>query len=107
VRERKAIEAGAPGADPSRIKGKFKLPDYRGWLLHQADGFSELSPEAILYLFAAEVATIQPAELPLSFQRIGDLLFPGIEDPNNRKKRAADAFNRVESEFGRGTLKRK
>jgi hypothetical protein len=52
--------------------------------------------------------------LPLSFQRIGDLLFPEVEDPDNRKKRAADAYNRVESEFrvefggevGRGTLKR-
>jgi hypothetical protein len=52
--------------------------------------------------------------LPLPYQRIGDLLFPEVKDPANRKKRAADAYNRVESEFGwefggesrRGTLKR-
>jgi hypothetical protein len=52
--------------------------------------------------------------LPLSFQRIGDLLFPEVEDPDNRKKRADDAKKRVESELGwefggesgRGTLKR-
>ena len=50
---------------------------------------------------------IQSDDLPLSFQRIGDLLFPEVDDSDNRKKRTADAFNRVESEFRRGSLKRR
>jgi hypothetical protein len=92
---------------PTSLMGRFQLLDYQAWLLHQQAGFSELSPESIRFLFPAGVATIQTAELPLSFQKVGDLLFPGVDDPNNRKKRAADAFNRVESEFGRGPLKKK
>ena len=103
VRERKAIEAGKA----TRITGKFKLTDYQAWLLHQKDGFSELSPGEIAELFPAEPAMIQSDDLPLSFQRIGDLLFPEVDDSDNRKKRTADAFNRVESEFRRGSLKRR
>ncbi len=87
--------------------GRFELLDYQAWLLRQKDGFSELSPEAILWLFPPQVATIESDALPLSYLRIGDLLFSGVDDSDNRKKRAADAFNRVESEFGRGTRKRK
>jgi hypothetical protein len=105
IRERLAIEAGVPNADPTSITGKFRLTDYQAWLLHQADGFLELSPEAVLYLFPG-AGGIDTSGLPLSFQRVGDLIFPDVEDPDNRKRRAAAAFNRVESEFHRGTLKR-
>lgn len=107
VRERKAVEAGKPTAEAWRLKGKFKLVDYQTWLLRQkGGGFAELSRKEICELFTAEVATIQPEALPLSYQRIGDLLFAEVDDPDNRKKRAADAHNRVESEFRRGSLKR-
>ncbi|MBZ5689078.1 MAG: hypothetical protein LAP86_29065 [Acidobacteriia bacterium] len=106
VRERKALEACKPTAEAWRIKGKFRLVDYQAWLLRQKGGFAEISATEMLELFPAEVATVQPEVLPLSYQRIGDLLFAELDDPDNRKKRAADAHNRVESEFRRGSLKR-
>lgn len=106
VRERKAVEAGRVARDPQRMQGQYKLRDYQTWLLHQSDGFLNLSPEAIGDLFPPAVSTIRHETLPLSYLKIGDLLFPEIDDPGNRKKRAADACNRVESEFGRGSLKR-
>jgi hypothetical protein len=89
------------------MQGNFKLTDYQTWLLHQKDGFSDLPVEAIRMLFPADVSTVELDALPLSFQKIGDLLFSKIDDPGNRKKRAADAHNRVESELGRGSLKRR
>jgi hypothetical protein len=106
VRERKAVEAGRVANDPERMQGQFKLRDYQTWLLREKDEFLDLSPEAIRELFSPEVSTIRSEALPLPYQKIGDLLFPEVDDPDNRKKRAADARNRVESEFGRGSLKR-
>jgi len=105
ARERKALEEGKIATN-TRIEGKSKLVDYQAWLLREKNGFSDLSPEAIRDLFPPEVS-IKSQILPLSFQKIGDLLFPKTNDPDNRKKRAADARNRVESEFGRGSLKRR
>jgi hypothetical protein len=86
--------------------GQFKLRDYQRWLLRQRDGFLDFSPEESRELFPPEVSTFPREALCLSYQKIGDLLFPEIDDPGTRKKRAADACNRVESEFGRGSLKR-
>src|SRR5215470_8914039 len=100
VRERKALEEGEV-AHNNDLEGKFKLTDYQTWLLREKDGFSDLSAGAIGDLFPLDVSTVKSVALPLSFQKIGDLLFPKIEDRDNRKKRAADAHNRVESEFGR------
>jgi len=111
VRERKAIESGKHPDAAWRMKGRFKRREYQAWLLRQPHGFLDLSIEEIFEFFEF----LQPRGLsdksaslglPLSYQRIGDLLFPEVDDPDNRKKRAADAYNRVESEFGRGTLKR-
>jgi hypothetical protein len=106
VRERKAVEAGRFAAEAWQINGKFKLVDYQTWLLRQEVGFSDLSAAEIRELFP-EVLTVQSEDLPLSYQKIGDLLFSRVPDPDNRKKRAADAHNRVESEFRRGSLKRR
>ena len=88
------------------MRGRFKLKDYQTWLLRQREGFLGFSPETIRELFPPEVSTIRREDLPLPYQKIGDLLCPEVDDPDNRKKRAADACNRVESEFGRGSLKR-
>jgi hypothetical protein len=111
VRERKAIGAGKHPESPWRVKGRFKLRDHQAWLLRQPYGFLDLSRGEILEMFEflqTRMLTAKSASLalPLSYQRIGDLLFPEVPDPSDRKKRAADSHNRVESEFGRGTHKR-
>jgi hypothetical protein len=62
-------------------KGKWDLAEYRSWLLHERDG--------------------------VSFQKIGNALFPKDADPENRKMKAYRAYDRVESEFGRGHLKKR
>jgi hypothetical protein len=78
VWEREAIEAGkSPAWDK---KGKYSLTEYRAWLLHERDH--------------------------RSFQQIGELLFANCGGPENLKRRAYLAYNRVESEFRRGALKR-
>jgi hypothetical protein len=106
IRERKAVESRKPTAQAWRLSGNFRVVDYQAWLLRQRGGFCELSTGEIRELFPAGVATIKAEALPLSYQRIGDLLFAEVDDPDNRKKRAADGHNRVESEFRRGSLKR-
>jgi hypothetical protein len=106
IRERRSIESGNPNASLWRRRGKYKMVDYKAWLLRQPDGFAELSAGQIVDLLP-ETVHLQIGVLPLSFQKIGDLLFHDVDDPDNRKKRAADAFNRVESEFKRGSLKKK
>jgi hypothetical protein len=119
VRQRKAIESGKHPEADWRKNGRFKRRDYQTWLLRQPHGFLDLSREEIFEFFPflqTRVLSDNSASLglPLPYQRIGDLLFPEVKDPANRKKRAADAYNRVESEFGwefggesrRGTLKR-
>jgi len=78
IREREAIEAGR-SPDWSK-SGRWELKDYKAWLLHERDG--------------------------LSFQTIGDMLFPKYAGDENRKMRAYRAYNRVEGEFRRGNLKR-
>ena len=111
VRQRMAVAAGKHPDAAWRITGRCKLRDYQAWLLRQPHGFLDLSIEEIFefFPFLQRVLSGKSASrtLPLSFQRIGDLLFPEVDDLDNRKKRAADAYNRVESEFGRGTLKKK
>ena len=111
VRRWKAVLAGKHADAGWRIKGKCSLRDYQVWLLREPYGFLDLSIEEIFEFFPflkkQLSGTSASVALPLSFQRIGDLLFPEVDDPDNRKKRAADAHDRVESEFGRGTLKRK
>jgi hypothetical protein len=61
--------------------GEFSKIDYLAWLKHERDG--------------------------LSHQKVGDLLFRSDHTPEGRKMKAYRAWNRVESEFGRGSLKRK
>ncbi|PYV77216.1 MAG: hypothetical protein DMG97_02220 [Acidobacteria bacterium] len=78
VWEREAIEAGK-SADWDK-KGAYSLTDYRAWLLHERDH--------------------------RSFQQVGELLFANCADPDNRKRRAYLAYDRVESEFRRGHHKR-
>ena len=112
VRQRKVIQSGKHTDADWRIKGRYKISDYQAWLLRQPHGFLDLSIEEIREFFeflptrelSDESASLA---LPLSFQRIGDLLFPEVYDPGASKKRAADAHNRVESEFGRGIHRRK
>jgi hypothetical protein len=111
VRQRKALAAGKHPEAPWRINGKYELRDYQAWLMRQPYGLLDLSTEEIFEFFPflqtrQLSASSSSLALPLSYQLIGDLLFPEVDDPDNRKKRAADAYNRVESEFGRGTLKR-
>ena len=115
VRQRKAIESGKHPEAAWRINGRFKRRDYQAWLLRQSHAFLDLSREEIFEFFPflqTRMLSENSASLalPLPYQRIGDLLFPEVKGPPVRKKRAADADNRVESElgveFGRGTLKR-
>jgi hypothetical protein len=111
VRERKAIGSGKHADAAWRIEGRCKLRDYQAWLLRQQHGFLDLSIEEIFELFdfiqTRELSVDSSSlALPLPYQRIGDLIFPEVDDPDNRKKRADDACKRVESEFGRGPLKR-
>lgn len=111
VRERTAIGAGEHPESAWRVKGRFKLRDYQAWLLRQPYGFLDLSIGEIFEMFEflqTRMLTAKSAllALPLPYQRIGDLLFPEVSDDGDRKKRAADAHDRVESEFGRGTHKR-
>lgn len=61
--------------------GEFSRVDYLAWLYHVRD--------------------------KLSFQKTGDQLFSGDQTPEGRKVKAHRAWNRVEWEFGRGSLKRK
>ena len=111
VRQRIALAAGKHPDAAWRITGRYELRDYQAWLLRQTDGFMDLSigETSEFFPFLQKLLSGKSASLvlPLSFQRIGDLLFPEVDDLDNRKKRAADAYNRVESEFGRGTLKKK
>lgn len=102
IRERRAIEAGRVTACPWNISGEFELRDYQTWLLRQQEGPTGLTADEISDLFPSPVAAIQPNALPLSYQKIGDMLFAEVGDPDNRKKRAADAYKRVEWEFHRG-----
>ena len=111
VRQRKALAAGKHPEAAWRVNGRCELSDYQAWLLRQPHGLLDLSREEIFELFEflqtrELTAKSSSLALPLSYQRIGNLLFPGVDDPDNRKKRAADAYKRVESEFGRGPLKR-
>ena len=78
VREREAIDGGKSQAWDKR--GSCSLTDYRAWLLHERDG--------------------------RSFQQVGELLFQNCADPDNRKRRAYLAHDRVEGEFRRGHKKR-
>ena len=64
-----------------RKSGSFDKEDYLAWLNHERDG--------------------------LSHQDAGDRLSPTDQTPEGRKMKAYRAWNRVESEFGRGSLKRK
>ena len=93
ILEREAIERdrydenGKPKPEIQRRRpeghksGKFGKEDYLAWLYHERDG--------------------------LSYQVVGDRLFPKDQTPEGRKMRAYRAWNRVEWEFGRGSLKRK
>jgi hypothetical protein len=112
VRERKAIGSGKHPDAAWRIKGRFKLSEYQAWLLRQPSGLLDLSTEEIFEFFeflkTRELSDKSASlALPLTYQRIGDLLFPQVDDPGSRKKRASDAYDRIESEFGRGKHKRK
>ena len=108
VRRWKAVLAGKHSDAGWRIKGRCSR-DYQVWLLREPHGFLDLSIEEVFefFPFLQKLLARKSASLalPLSFQQIGDLLFPEVHQSENRKKRAADAHNRVESEFGRGTLK--
>jgi len=79
IREREGIESGRRSADWG-TKGQCSLQDYKTWILHVRDG--------------------------ISFQRIGDELFPVDPDPDNRKMKAYRAYKSVESEFRRGDRKK-
>jgi hypothetical protein len=78
VREREAIDAGKSQVWDKR--GAYSLTDYRAWLLHERDS--------------------------RSFQQVGEMLFKNCADPDNRKRRAYLAHDRVEGEFRRGHKKR-
>jgi len=80
IREREGIESGRRSADLI-TEGRFTLQDYKAWILHVRD--------------------------EISFQKIGDMLFPRDGVPDNRKMKAYRAHDRVESEFHRGTLKKR
>jgi hypothetical protein len=93
VLEREAIERdrydenGKPKPEIQRRRaeddktGEFDKIDYLAWLYHVRD--------------------------KLSFQKTGDQLFSGDQTPEGRKVKAHRAWNRVEWEFRRGSLKRK
>jgi hypothetical protein len=93
ILEREAIERdrydenGKPKPEIKRRRpegyksGKFSKEDYLAWVCHERDG--------------------------VSYQDVGDRLFPKDQTPEGRKMKAYRAWNRVEWEFGRGSLKRK
>jgi hypothetical protein len=80
IREREGIESGRRSADLI-TEGRYTLQDYKAWILHVRD--------------------------EISFQKIGNELFSKDADPENRKMKAYRAYQKVESEFRRGNLKKR
>lgn len=78
--------------------GKYELSGRQAWLLcvNRTASLTSRSARSLN-------SSTSSLALPLSYQLIGDLLFPEVKAPPNHEKRAADAYKRVESEFGRGT----